>query len=114
VNVAAQKRDASSMLSLYQALLALRRAEPALSVGAYASVATDEDEVLTYERRNEATGRRLSIALNLGNRSRALASFAPEAKILLSTRLDQPSGVIQGAIYLRPAEGIVVEITIEA
>jgi alpha-glucosidase len=114
VNVAAQECDVSSMLSLYRALLALRRAEPALSVGTYASIAVGVDEVLAYERRDEATDRRLCIALNLGNRLRALASFAPEAKILLSTRLDQPSGVIQGAIYLRPAEGIVVETTIEA
>src|SRR3954467_14829289 len=49
VNVAAQKRDASSMLSLYRALLALRRAEPALSVGTYASIAAGVDDVLAYE-----------------------------------------------------------------
>jgi len=39
-SVAAQARDPASMLSLYRALLALRRSEPALSIGSYEPVAT--------------------------------------------------------------------------
>jgi alpha-glucosidase len=110
VNVASQGKDAASMLSLYQALLALRRAEPALSVGAYASVATGEDEVLAYERRDEATGRRLSIVLNLGNRPREAVGFAPGARVLLSTRLNRSGEAIRGTVRLGPDEGVVVEL----
>jgi alpha-glucosidase len=110
VNVAAQARDASSMLSLYRALLALRRAEPALSVGAYASVAAGADEVLAYERRDEATGRRLRIALNLGNRPRELVGFVPSGRLLLSTHLTRSGEAIRGAVRLGPDEGVVVEL----
>jgi alpha-glucosidase len=38
INASAQSADPRSMLSLYRALLALRRAEPALSVGSYVPV----------------------------------------------------------------------------
>ncbi|WP_229682681.1 alpha-amylase family glycosyl hydrolase [Siccirubricoccus deserti] len=109
-SVAAQARDASSVLSLYRALLALRRAEPGLSVGAYASVATDADEVLAYERRDEVTGRRLRIALNLGNRRRELVGFAPSGRLLLSTHLTRSGEAIRGAMRLGPDEGVVVEL----
>jgi alpha-glucosidase len=109
VNVAAQDGDTSSMLALYRALLALRRAEPALSVGAYAPVAVEEEDVLTYERRDEATGRRLRTALNLGDRPRVLADFAHGGKVLLSTQPYQAGEMIHGALRLRPAEGVVVE-----
>ncbi|MDB5372918.1 MAG: alpha-amylase [Belnapia sp.] len=108
VNVAAQVGDTSSMLSLYRALLALRHAEPALAVGAYASTAINEDDVLAYERRDEATGRRLCIALNLGGHPRVLAGFAPGAYVLLSTHLDRPGGMINSMVRLRPDEGIVM------
>ncbi|WP_043345748.1 alpha-amylase family glycosyl hydrolase [Belnapia moabensis] len=114
VNVAAQEGDASSVLTLYRALLRLRRAEPALSVGAYASVAVDAPDVLAYERRDEATGRRLRIALNLGDGQRVLPGFALGARILLSSYLDDRSSSIQGAIALRPAEGVVVELPVKA
>jgi alpha-glucosidase len=98
------------MLSLYRALLALRRAEPALSVGAYASVAAGADEVLAYERRDEATGRRLRIALNLGNRPRELVGFVPSGRLLLSTHLTRSGEAIRGAVRLGPDEGVVVEL----
>src|SRR3954454_9453892 len=62
VNVAAQAHDPQSMLSRYRALLTLRRAEPALSVGAYVPVRASET-ILVYERR--CADRRLVIALNL-------------------------------------------------
>jgi alpha-glucosidase len=110
VNVAAQEGDASSVLSLYCALLRLRRAEPALSVGTYATVAVDAPDVLAYERRDEVTGRRLRIALNLGDDQRVLPGFAPGARVLLSSCLDDRSGPIQSAIALRSAEGVVVEL----
>jgi alpha-glucosidase len=111
VNVAAQERDASSMLWLYRALLTLRRAEPALSVGAYSSVAVNEDDVLAYERQDEATGRQLRIVLNLGNQPRALEDFAPGARTLLSTRLGERRETIRGAVRVAPNEGVVLELS---
>jgi alpha-glucosidase len=101
VNVTAQAADPRSMLSLYRALLALRRAEPALSVGSYVPVEGAED-VLAYERRDTATGKRLLVALNLGGQEHELPDAASGRRILLSTRLDG------GAVRLRPDEGVVV------
>ncbi|MCO6419508.1 DUF3459 domain-containing protein [Siccirubricoccus sp. KC 17139] len=114
VNVAAQERDGASMLSLYRALLALRRSEPALSVGTYAAVPTDADTVLAYDRQDEASGRRLRIALNLGARPQRLAGFAPGARVLVSTRRDRPAGPIDGMVLLRAAEGVVMAMPAEA
>jgi alpha-glucosidase len=102
VNVAAQDADPRSMLSLHRALLALRRAEPALSVGAYWPVDGAAEDVLSYERRDEATGRRLLVALNLGGQARELPRAASRLRVLLSTRMDG------GAKHLRPDEGAVL------
>ncbi|MEH3048418.1 alpha-amylase family glycosyl hydrolase [Sphingomonas adhaesiva] len=95
-NVAAQERDAGSMLALYRHLLALRRAHPALSLGEFALVDADRD-VLAYERRQG--DERLLVALNLSDRPRAMP-FAGE--VLLST-LD---GTASAA--LRPNEGVIL------
>ena len=62
VNVADQRGDARSMLSLYRRLLALRREEPALAVGDWAPIQA-RGGVLAYERM--ALGRRFIVALEL-------------------------------------------------
>ena len=49
VNVAAQRDDPSSLLSLYRRLLALRRTEPDLRTGVYRTIAAD-DTVLRFAR----------------------------------------------------------------
>jgi alpha-glucosidase len=102
VNVAAQAADPRSMLSLHRTLLALRRAEPALSVGSYTHVEGADEDVLAYERRDDATGRRLLVALNLGGRERALPAGGASGRVLLSTHMDGGA-----APRLRPDEGVV-------
>jgi alpha-glucosidase len=106
VNVAAQTQDPRSMLSLYRALIALRRSEPALSVGGYLAVDAAGD-VLAYERRH--AGRTLSVALNMGQRPEAMRS-APGAQVLLSTHLDRAGEAVDGRLALRPHEGIVAAL----
>jgi len=76
------------MLSLYRALLRLRRAEPALSVGTYVAVART-DALLIYERRH--LDRRLLIALNMSDKAEHLD--ARLGRVLLSTDLSDPSCV---------------------
>jgi oligo-1,6-glucosidase/alpha-glucosidase len=61
-NVAAQAGDPESMLSLYRRLLALRRAEPALAMGAFALIDAPAG-VLAYDRIEG--NRRIRILLNL-------------------------------------------------
>jgi alpha-glucosidase len=60
-NVAVQREDPDSILVLHRDLLALRRAEPALSSGDYRTFAVDGD-VFAYVR-----GSRVLVALNLGD-----------------------------------------------
>src|SRR5262249_6472418 len=106
VNVTAERIDPRSMLSLHRALIGLRRATPALAVGSYRSIYTDDD-LLVYEREAEADDRR-EVALNLSGRPRVLQSAGP-ARILISTHLDRGDERVAGTLALRADEGVVLE-----
>lgn len=97
-NVAAQNGDPASMLTLYRRLLALRRAEAALSVGRLHLIDAP-DGVLAYTREAD-DGRTLRILLNLTNRAQP---FAWRGDVLLST-LNQPA--VPNA--LQPDEGLIL------
>jgi alpha-glucosidase len=62
-NVEAQKREPGSMLGLTHALLELRRAEPALSLGDWAPLAIEGDVLAFIRSRGD---RRFAVVLNLG------------------------------------------------
>jgi alpha-glucosidase len=105
-NVAAQHDDPRSMLSLHRRLIALRREMPALSVGAYAHVYTDDD-VLVFER--SAGEERVRVALNLSHTVRTLDWPASRGQIVISTHLDRVEAVGH-QLSLRPDEGVVVVV----
>jgi alpha-glucosidase len=107
VNVAAERADPRSMLSLHRALIGLRRATPALAVGSYRSIYTDDD-LLVYEREAGAYGRR-EVALNLSGRPRVYRRSGGPARILISTHLDRRDERVAGALELRADEGVVLE-----
>ncbi|QDU98924.1 alpha-amylase family glycosyl hydrolase [Lignipirellula cremea] len=103
-NMAAQDRDASSLLSLYRSLLALRRSHETLAVGDLTLVDAAED-VLAYQRRQ--TDEHLLIALNLSSQIRPL-TLPPDARVaevLASTRPYRP---LDGT--LAPDEGLVLRL----
>jgi alpha-glucosidase len=104
VDVAAQQRDPGSMLSLHRTLIALRRAEPALSVGRYALVVA-EDGLLAYRR--EHVGRDLLVALNLGDRSRKLP-VPRDATVLLSTDPGRAGERLAETLVLPGNQGVIV------
>ena len=104
VNVAAQSAAPGSILSLYRALLALRRAEPALSMGDYAPLIATE-QVLAYERRFGP--RRLLIVLNLTSQPARIA--APHSRVLLSTGSRRLGEEIAGTTTIAPNEGFIAE-----
>jgi alpha-glucosidase len=109
INAAAQAADPRSLLAFYRVLMALRRAEPALSVGGYAPVATAGSEVLAYERRDNATGRRLLVALNLGGHDHELPTTATAGRqVLVSTHLDRCGEPVGDTLHLRSDEGVVI------
>ena len=103
-NVAAQVHDARSMLSLYRALIRLRRDSDVLLTGEVRVLAATEG-VLAYERR--LGDARLAVALNMTGRPQSvrLGNLARDA--LLSTYLDKPDPSKDGEINLRADEGLV-------
>jgi oligo-1,6-glucosidase/alpha-glucosidase len=106
-NIAAQAADPASMLNLYRALLAARRASPALEVGSFALAASAPD-VLAYERREG--DERLLIALNLGDQpQRLLLSPGVIATEVLLSTLAGPVAASGG--WLRAHEGLVIGLT---
>ncbi len=106
VNVAAEQADPHSMLSLYRALIDLRRNEPALAIGDYEPVDA-EGAVLAYLRRHDS--RELLIALNLSSNPGRLPATATGGRILLSTHLDRQQPVAAHG-QLRADEGVIVEL----
>ena len=105
VNVASEARDPQSMLSLYRALLALRRREEALVSGQWEPVAAGE-QVLLYERRRGS--RAVGVALNMTAKA-SEASIAGPATVLLSTHLDRTGRESSPKLRLRPHEGLIFE-----
>ncbi len=103
-SVAAQRADPASMLALHRRLLALRRAEPALQLGAWTAV-NAPDGVLAFER---GSGRAvLRVVLNLTDRTVELTA-AGSWTVRLSTRLDRDGERATGALTLREDEGVIL------
>jgi alpha-glucosidase len=106
VNVAIQAADPASILSLYRALIRLRRTEPALSVGDYHPRRADES-VLCYERQYE--DQHLLVALNMSGEAQSLSGL-PSGRLLVSTALDRADERANGNLALRPDEGCVIVV----
>ena len=106
-NVVNLEADARSILSLYKALIRLRKELPQLVSGDYVPVAA-QGNLLLYRRQSE--GKAVVIALNLGAEPVSLASDALGlgGEILLSTFLDRQGEKIQGALDLRGNEGAII------
>ena len=100
-----QVADPTSMLSLHRALLALRRTEPALAVGAIRGVAAN-GAVLSFERVHQ--GRRLAVLANMG--SDGVAVRLPSAELLLSSALDREGDHPEGPLTLRPDEAVIARL----
>ena len=107
VNVEAQSGDAGSMLSLYRALVALRRSEAALSIGSYEPVSADGD-LLVFQR--VSAGDRFAVALNLGPTPARvdLPDRFAGGRVRLSTHLDRSEALRGTTVELRADEGVIV------
>jgi alpha-glucosidase len=86
------------MLSLYRALIRLRRDSEVLLIGDLRLLAATE-HVLAYERR--IGPERIMVVLNLTGQDRSLKVRIFEKKVLLSTYLDEPSPSNAEEIHLR-------------
>jgi alpha-glucosidase len=106
-NVARMTKESQSIRTLYCRLLALRRDRLALSIGDFVLLNV-EDEILAYERRNDAE--RLIVALNLGAHPHRLQlpDWARASQSLLST-VENTALVQGGALLLRSNEAVVLK-----
>ncbi|EKS39946.1 alpha-amylase family glycosyl hydrolase [Afipia clevelandensis] len=106
-NVSAETDLPTSMLNLYRALIALRRAMPELALGDYESVEATGD-LLAYQRGHRGT--RMLIVLNFGC-DPALFDVADRAgDIVLSTFMDRTGEPLKSTLTLRGSEGVVIKL----
>lgn len=107
-NVAFQKDDPLSTLSLYRRLIELRRAEPALSVGSYTGIPAT-GEIVTYIREHEGT--RFFVALNLGDQPADVDFDGYAGTVVLSTYQDRAGEEVVAPIHVRANEGVIIRLT---
>jgi alpha-glucosidase len=107
-NVVNLDADALSILSLYRALIALRKRLPLLQSGDYVPIAAEGD-LLLYCRQGD--GKSVTVALNLGDQPVSVASGTTglDGTILLSTFLDRKRETVAGTVDLRGNEGIIID-----
>lgn len=110
-NVAVQEEDPSSMLNFFRALTHLRRQEPALRVGDYASVDAGADDVFAYTRTAPDADRFL-IVLNFGADGHILDlhQVAHRATIAVATDMVRNGKVDLTELWLGPNEGLVLRL----
>jgi alpha-glucosidase len=110
VNVALQREDYYSHLSLYRRLINLRQSTPSLMVGDYRPVYSDH-QVMAYTR--QAPGEKAYlVVLNLSHRPCYLhiKNMPIRGKVVLSTSGDLEGMEVTGRLELAGDEGIIVEL----
>jgi alpha-glucosidase len=111
VNVAAQRDDPASMLSLFRRLIWFRKGSPALRGGDYRSLPDTPGGMYAYLR--GAGGERLLVALNFTGQPLEYQLDRPaEGRLELSTDPARPAGEAVGLHPLRlgPDEGVIVRL----
>jgi alpha-glucosidase len=105
LNVQTQRNDPKSILSLYRALIRLRRHDDILSLGSYRLRSADR-HILAYERRHRDGV--VLVALNLTNEAQELLVTEARREVALSTYLDEPDRLAGDRIRMRADEGLVL------
>ena len=109
INVATQRQDPHSMLSLTHALLKIRRTIPALTIGSYTPVEGAPEDCFVYVR--QFGTQRCLIALNLSNSEQQVQlSEMGSGRVLVSTHLDREELVDLASLHLRGDEGCLIQL----
>jgi alpha-glucosidase len=110
VNVADQEGDPASLLSFYRRLLALRRATPALVVGAYAPVDENAKEYLAFTR--STPDQTVLVALNFSDlpQTPTLSLPHPQARVLFSSTARRAQINDLARLELAPFEVYIAEL----
>jgi glycosidase len=102
INVADQRHDPDSMLSLTRDLIGLRDALPELRDGSYRTLEGPNDDVWVWQR-----GERTVVACNLSAASVDIAAVGPGA-IRVSTIRARDNEHVDGPLHLAPFEAAIV------
>ena len=110
VNVAVQRDDPTSLLTLYRRLIWTRKESPALHSGSYQPLDGMPESCFAYMR--EAAGQRLLMVLNFSDEEQSipLAEVCKPGQVVLSTYLDRDGPIGPGALRLRAREGCLIEM----
>ncbi len=106
-HVAAQLEDATSMLSFYRQLLAIRKEYSALHRGSYAPLNEVPNGCFVYQRAE--IGETITVALNFEPAPQRLL-LQGDGKILLSTHLDRAGAENLSSFILRENEGVIIQM----
>jgi oligo-1,6-glucosidase len=108
VNVAAEQADRASVLNHYRALLALRRATPALHYGAYADVDPAHPQVYAYTRTLGAARYLTVINFSAG----PVDWVVPQGLKMRSVVLDSSGGKVvpAGRVALKPWQAVIYKL----
>ncbi|HSR66355.1 MAG TPA: alpha-amylase family glycosyl hydrolase [Acidobacteriota bacterium] len=111
LSVQSQEKDDASHLALFRRLAGLRRAEPALHLGHYRTLAVEAPGVYAYER-SFPQSERFAVCLNFDSEAKRvdLSREAGHAEIVLSTRLDRSGPADLSRLQLRADEGLIVKL----
>jgi len=109
-NVASQDQDPASLLNFYRQMVNLRRSNPALQVGSYASVVEGVPADCYFFQR-ELDSKRFLVALNISRKKRQfnLNLLPGEPRLLLSTIAERQAGAVKEELLLDPLEGAVLQ-----
>ncbi len=114
-NVAMQRNDPTSMLSLTRRLMQLRRSLSALLNGSYRAISLDSDDgnsaaVFAYLRAND--DQRVLVVLNFTDTPQQLnlSALATNGVVHCSTAMDTSGTVHLARLVLRPNEGLLIEL----
>ncbi|SCK19203.1 alpha-amylase family glycosyl hydrolase [Streptomyces sp. WMMB 322] len=110
VNVAAQRGDPRSLLSLYRDLLAIRHRHRPLTRGTYEAMETGSDGVFAFQRRTRAE--RLLIALNFAATPATvrIPGLPAAGRRLLSTLPGPKTSIVLDPLRLAAHEGVIVQL----
>ena len=103
-NVTTMQGDPRSLLSLYRALIRLRRQHDALSIGGFNLISASE-HVLIFARSHESI--QFTIALNFSAEEQSLPDGLARRELLLSTYLDRQAQPVGHT--LKRDEGVIIQ-----
>jgi alpha-glucosidase len=111
VNVRKENNDPHSILSLYKALIHLRKNHPSLQYGSQQVLKLNKDQVFGFLRIYE--GQMVLVLLNYGSQKEQVITPFNSGKILLDTNLKKIDQVIKlSKLTLGPFEGLTIELNL--